>query len=104
MEQSSYTKPGIYTNRSKRKPEKTARRASGRRQLFLGKRCGFPGFRSTERLVSTMLPWRSSFGGNLYLTAGSTTGSVALPTAVAQALYDNVDDGTPVIVLLFRSL
>ena len=27
--------------RSKRKPEKTARRASGRRQLFLGKRCGF---------------------------------------------------------------
>ena len=42
--------------------------------------------------------WRSSFGGNLYLTAGSTTGSVALPTAVAQALYDNVDDGTPVII------
>ena len=35
MEQSSYTKPGIYTT------EKTARRASGRRQLFLGKRCGF---------------------------------------------------------------
>ena len=32
---------GYLHNRSKRKPEKTARRASGRRQLFLGKRCGF---------------------------------------------------------------
>lgn len=40
MEQSSYTKPGIYTTAAK-KARKTARRASGRRQLFLGKRCGF---------------------------------------------------------------
>lgn len=40
MEQSSYTKPGIYTTAAK-EARKTARRASGRRQLFLGKRCGF---------------------------------------------------------------
>lgn len=41
MEQSSYTKPGIYTTAAKESQKKTARRASGRRQLFLGKRCGF---------------------------------------------------------------
>lgn len=97
MEQSSYTKPGIYTTAAKESQKKL----HGELQA--------DGSYSWERDVDSWIPfngeigfydasWRSSFGGNLYLTAGSTTGSVALPTAVAQALYDNVDDGTPVIV------
>ena len=97
MEQSSYTKPGIYTTAAKENQKKL----HGELQA--------DGSYSWERDVDSWIPfngeigfydasWRSSFGGNLYLTAGSTTGSVALPTAVAQALYDNVDDGTPVIV------
>ena len=97
MEQSSYTKPGIYTTAAKESQKKL----HGELQA--------DGSYSWERDVDSWIPfngeigfydasWRSSFGGNLYLTAGSTTGSVALPTAVAQALYDNVDDGTPVII------
>ena len=97
MEQSSYTKPGIYTTAAKESQKKL----HGELQA--------DGSYSWERNVDSWIPfngeigfydasWRSSFGGNLYLTAGSTTGSVALPTAVAQALYDNVDDGTPVII------
>ena len=97
MEQSSYTKPGIYTTAAKENQKKL----HGELQA--------DGSYSWERDVDSWIPfngeigfydasWRSSFGGNLYLTAGSTTGSVALPTAVAQALYDNVDDGTPVII------
>lgn len=97
MEQSSYTKPGIYTTAAKESQKKL----HGELQA--------DGSYSWERDVDSWIPfngeigfydasWRSNFGGNLYLTAGSTTGSVALPTAVAQALYDNVDDGTPVII------
>ena len=97
MEQSSYTKPGIYTTAAKESQKKL----HGELQA--------DGSYSWERDVDSWIPfngeigfydasWRSSFGGKLYLTAGSTTGSVALPTAVAQALYDNVDDGTPVII------
>ena len=97
MEQSSYTKPGIYTTAAKESQKKL----HGELQA--------DGSYSWERNVDSWIPfngeigfydasWRSSFGGNMYLTAGSTTGSVALPTAVAQALYDNVDDGTPVII------
>ena len=97
MELSSYTKPGIYTTAAKESQKKL----HGELQA--------DGSYSWERNVDSWIPfngeigfydasWRSSFGGNLYLTAGSTTGSVALPTAVAQALYDNVDDGTPVII------
>lgn len=99
MEQSSYTKPGIYTTAAKESQKKL----HGELQA--------DGSYSWERDVDSWIPfngeigfydasWRSSFGGNLYLTAGSTTGSVALPTAVAQALYDNVDDGTPVIIII----
>lgn len=99
MEQSSYTKPGIYTTAAKESQKKL----HGELQA--------DGSYSWERDVDSWIPfngeigfydasWRSSFGGKLYLTAGSTTGSVALPTAVAQALYDNVDDGTPVIIII----
>ncbi len=97
MEQSSYTQPGIYTTAAKESQKKL----HGELQA--------DGSYSWERDVDSWIPfngeigfydasWRSSFGGNLYQTAGSTTGSVALPTAVAQALYENIDDGTPVIV------
>lgn len=97
MEKSSYTKPGIYTTSAKESQKKL----HGELQA--------DGSYSWERDVDSWIPfngeigfydasWRSSFGGNLYLTAGSTTGSVALPTVAAQALYENIDDGTPVIV------
>ena len=97
MEKSSYTKPGIYTSAAKESQKKL----HGELQA--------DGSYSWERDVDSWIPfngeigfydasWRSSFGGNLYQTAGSTTGSVALPTAVAQTLYENIDDGTPVIV------
>ena len=97
MEQSSYTKPGIYTTAAKESQKKLhgELQADGSYSWERDVDSWIP---VQRRLVSTMLPGRSSFGGNLYLTAGSTTGSVALPTAVAQALYDNVDDGTPVII------
>lgn len=96
MEQSSYTKPGIYTSAAKESPKKL------HGELLAD------GSYSWERDVTYWIPfngeigfydasWRSSFGGNLYLTAGST-GAVALPSAVAQTLYENEDDGTPVIV------
>lgn len=42
-------------------------------------------------------PWRSSFGGSIYLTKGSH-GCFNLPPSVAKALYENVDPVTPVVV------
>ena len=41
--------------------------------------------------------WRSSFGGSIYYENGSH-GCVNLPYSVAQALYDVLEVGTPVIV------
>ena len=41
--------------------------------------------------------WRNTFGGNIYLTAGSH-GCVNLPPAVAKTLFENVSAGTPVLV------
>ena len=41
--------------------------------------------------------WRTAFGGNIYQTNGSH-GCVNLPPAVAAAIYDNIDTGTPVIL------
>ncbi|AYD39156.1 peptidoglycan-binding protein [Clostridium fermenticellae] len=40
--------------------------------------------------------WRSSFGGNIYLTSGSH-GCVNAPYYLAQTLYNNIDAGTPVV-------
>ena len=42
-------------------------------------------------------PWRSSFGGSIYLTKGSH-GCFNLPPSVAKTLYENVDPVTPVVV------
>lgn len=42
-------------------------------------------------------PWRSAFGGNIYLTKGSH-GCYNLPPSVAGALFKNVDYVTPVVV------
>ncbi|MBE6047612.1 MAG: peptidoglycan-binding protein [Clostridium sp.] len=41
--------------------------------------------------------WRTVFGGNEYLNAGSH-GCVNCPTQVAQTLYENIDAGTAVVV------
>lgn len=40
--------------------------------------------------------WRSTFGGNIYLTNGSH-GCVNAPCHVAKAIFYNIDSGTPVI-------
>ncbi len=42
-------------------------------------------------------PWRSSFGGSIYLTKGSH-GCFNLPPSSARALFENVDPLTPVVV------
>ena len=41
--------------------------------------------------------WRSSFGGNIYLTNGSH-GCVNLPLETAQKIYDNIDAGVAIIL------
>ena len=41
--------------------------------------------------------WRSQFGGNIYLTGGSH-GCVNTPYAAVQQIYNNIEDGDPVIV------
>lgn len=40
--------------------------------------------------------WRSSFGGNIYLTDGSH-GCINLPLEAARQIYENVYDGIPII-------
>lgn len=40
--------------------------------------------------------WRSSFGGNIYRTNGSH-GCVNSPYYLAKAIFDNIEEGTPVI-------
>lgn len=40
--------------------------------------------------------WRSSFGGNIYMTSGSH-GCVNSPYALAQTIFNNIDAGTPVV-------
>lgn len=42
-------------------------------------------------------PWRSSFGGNIYLKGGSH-GCVNLPLSSAKTIFANVEVGTPVLV------
>ena len=42
-------------------------------------------------------PWRSKFGGEIYLTAGSH-GCINLPSSAAKKLYANVYSGMPVVV------
>ena len=42
-------------------------------------------------------PWRSKFGGNIYLTGGSH-GCVNLPSKKAEQIYDIIDDTMPIIV------
>lgn len=41
--------------------------------------------------------WRSTFGGNIYLTNGSH-GCVNCPCDLAQTIFQNIDAGTPVVV------
>lgn len=55
MEQSSYTKPGIYTTAAK-ETRKNCTESFRQTAAIPGKEMWIPGFRSTERSVSTMLP------------------------------------------------
>ena len=41
--------------------------------------------------------WRTDFGGSIYVNSGSH-GCVNTPYAAAQAIYNGIEDGTPVIV------
>ena len=41
--------------------------------------------------------WRSSFGGNIYMTNGSH-GCVNLPYSAAQTLYQNINTSIPIIL------
>lgn len=41
--------------------------------------------------------WRSTFGGNIYLSSGSH-GCVNLPRSAAETIYNNIDYSTPIIV------
>lgn len=41
--------------------------------------------------------WRSSFGGKIYKTSGSH-GCVNLPPAVAKTIFENIEEGDPVLV------
>lgn len=41
--------------------------------------------------------WRSTFGGNIYLTSGSH-GCVNLPSKMAKQLYENIDYTMPIII------
>ena len=41
--------------------------------------------------------WRSSFGGNIYKTSGSH-GCINLPPAAAQKIFENIEQGDPVLV------
>jgi lipoprotein-anchoring transpeptidase ErfK/SrfK len=40
--------------------------------------------------------WRSSFGGEIYKTRG-THGCVNAPLYLAETIYKNIEEGTPVI-------
>ena len=40
--------------------------------------------------------WRSTFGGNIYLSNGSH-GCINLPISAAKKIYENISSGTPVI-------
>ncbi len=40
--------------------------------------------------------WRSSYGGTIYLSSGSH-GCINTPTVMAQKIFENMEDGTPVI-------
>ncbi len=42
-------------------------------------------------------PWRSSFGRDIYLRNG-THGCVNAPLYLAKTIFENIDEGTPVIV------
>ncbi len=42
-------------------------------------------------------PWRSEFGGNIYLSAGSH-GCINLPYDAARVLYENVEPGVAIII------
>jgi lipoprotein-anchoring transpeptidase ErfK/SrfK len=41
--------------------------------------------------------WRYHFGGNIYLRNG-THGCVNAPLYLARTVFENIDDGTPVII------
>ena len=41
--------------------------------------------------------WRSSFGGDIYLTNGSH-GCVNTPRDAMQVIFENVEKGTPVVL------
>ncbi|MCD8337066.1 MAG: L,D-transpeptidase/peptidoglycan binding protein [Lachnospiraceae bacterium] len=40
--------------------------------------------------------WRNTYGGTIYMTSGSH-GCINTPTAQAQTIFENIEDGTPVI-------
>ncbi|MFQ9153126.1 MAG: L,D-transpeptidase [Blautia sp.] len=42
--------------------------------------------------------WRDSFGGNLYQSSGSH-GCINTPWANAKTIYENIDAGTPIVLL-----
>ncbi len=45
--------------------------------------------------------WRSRYGGSIYLRAGSH-GCVNMPRAVAKEIYENFDEGTPVVCYYYE--
>lgn len=47
-------------------------------------------------------PWRSQFGGDIYLTSGSH-GCINMPEWAAEIAYENIDETMPVIVYLSQS-
>ena len=40
--------------------------------------------------------WRGAFGGNVYKNDG-THGCVNLPSYLAKKIFDNIEEGTPII-------
>ena len=42
-------------------------------------------------------PWRSEFGGDIYLTSGSH-GCINMPASSAAQLYDLIDESIPIVV------
>ncbi len=42
--------------------------------------------------------WQSSYGGNLYKTARGSHGCINTPLNIVRTIYENVDNGTPVII------
>lgn len=47
-------------------------------------------------------PWREEFGGNLYINSGSH-GCINLPPLVAETIYNEIDQGVPVVAYYLKN-